>query len=203
MLPAYSLLLGLLALVGFMGIAIGVSHDAAIRAGGLRRTATTSRCPRFHGDVPGLVRRRGVRGDRDRRSGAGGDHVDRDRQYLHAQHLPGVHQSGLHGSSRESQVAKIVSLIIKAGALVFIFFVPLQYALWLQLLGGVWIVQTAPSVIIGLYTRLFHGWALFFGWLAGIFPGTWMVLDNNYAPVYPLHILGRPFRATSRWRRWC
>ena len=44
-------------------------------------------------------------------------------------------------------MAKIVSLVIKAGALVFIFFVPLQYALWLQLLGGVWIIQTVPAVI--------------------------------------------------------
>ena len=47
-------------------------------------------------------------------------------------------------TQQESQVAKIVSLVIKAGALVFIFFVPLQYALWLQLLGGVWIIQTVP-----------------------------------------------------------
>ena len=64
-------------------------------------------------------------------------------------------------------MAKIVSLVIKAGALVFIFFVPLQYALWLQLLGGVWIIQTLPSVVIGLYTRFFHGWALLLGWVAG------------------------------------
>ena len=90
-------------------------------------------------------------------------------------------------------MAKIVSLVIKAGALVFIFFVPLQYALWLQLLGGVWIIQTVPSVIIGLYTRFYHGWALFCGWLAGFCIGTWMVLNNNYAPVYPLNILGTTF----------
>jgi SSS family solute:Na+ symporter len=94
---------------------------------------------------------------------------------------------------QESQMAKIVSLVIKAGALVFIFFVPLQYALWLQLLGGVWIIQTVPSVIIGLYTRFYHGWALFCGWLAGFGVGTWMVLSNNYAPVYPLQILGTTF----------
>ena len=90
-------------------------------------------------------------------------------------------------------MAKIVSLVIKAGALVFIFFVPLQYALWLQLLGGVWIVQTVPSVILGLYTRFFHGWALFFGWVAGFGAGTWMMWSNNFAPVYPLHLLGTTF----------
>jgi SSS family solute:Na+ symporter len=94
---------------------------------------------------------------------------------------------------QESRMAKIVSLVIKAGALVFIFFVPLQYALWLQLLGGVWIIQTVPSVVIGLYTRYYHGWALFFGWAAGFGTGTWMAVTNNYAPVYPLKLLGTTF----------
>ena len=94
---------------------------------------------------------------------------------------------------QESRMAKIVSLVIKAGALVFIFFVPLQYALWLQLLGGVWIIQTVPSVVIGLYTRFYHGWGLFVGWVAGFGTGTWMVLNNNYAPVYPLSFLGVTF----------
>ena len=70
---------------------------------------------------------------------------------------------------------QVVSLVIKAGALVFIFFLPLQYALRLQLLGGVWIIQTLPAVILGLYTRLFHGWALLIGWVCGFGLGTWMV----------------------------
>jgi hypothetical protein len=39
-------------------------------------------------DVPGLVRRRRVRGDRHRRAGPGGDHVDRGGQSVHPQHLP-------------------------------------------------------------------------------------------------------------------
>jgi SSS family solute:Na+ symporter len=95
--------------------------------------------------------------------------------------------------AQESQVAKIVSLVIKAGALVFIFALPLQYALWLQLLGGVWIVQTAPAVVLGLYTRFFNGWALLLGWVAGFGLGSWMVASNNFAPVYPLHIGGVGF----------
>jgi Na+/proline symporter len=36
-------------------------------------------------------------------------------------------------------------------------------ALNLQLLGGIWILQTLPSVILGLYTRWFHRWALLTG----------------------------------------
>ena len=64
---------------------------------------------------------------------------------------------------QESQMAKIVSLIIKFGALVFILGLPLQYAIQLQLLGGVWIIQTLPAVIGGLYTRWFHDRALVLG----------------------------------------
>jgi solute:Na+ symporter, SSS family len=56
----------------------------------------------------------------------------------------------------EAQVAKIVSLIVKVGALAFIIFLPTQYAIDLQLLGGVWMLQTLPAVIIALYTRWFH-----------------------------------------------
>ena len=52
---------------------------------------------------------------------------------------------------QEAQNAKIVSLLVKLGALVFIIFLPLQYAIQLQLLGGIWISQTIPSVIVGLY----------------------------------------------------
>jgi SSS family solute:Na+ symporter len=95
--------------------------------------------------------------------------------------------------AQESQVAKIVSLVIKAGALVFIFALPLQYALWLQLLGGVWIIQTAPAVVLGLYTRFFNGWALLLGWVAGFGLGSWMVASNNFTPVYPLHFAGISF----------
>ena len=50
---------------------------------------------------------------------------------------------------QEAQMAKWVSLIVKVGALVFILFVPTQYAIQLQLLGGIWIIQTLPAVHAG------------------------------------------------------
>src|ERR1700740_2359259 len=53
----------------------------------------------------------------------------------------------------EAQMAKWVSLIVKVGALAFIIFVPTQYAIQMQLLGGIWIIQTLPAVILGAYTR--------------------------------------------------
>ena len=153
MLPAYSMMLGLLALVGFMAVAIGVAAMPEFAAGFKAYSNNFSVPALFMAMFPDLVRGRGIRRHRDRRAGAGGDHVDRDRQHV----TRNVYREFINPActdQQESQMAKIVSLVIKAGALVFIFFVPLQYALWLQLLGGVWIIQTVPSVIIGLYTRM-------------------------------------------------
>lgn len=75
---------------------------------------------------------------------------------------------------QEAKNAKIVSLIVKFGALIFIIFLPLQYAIQLQLLGGIWISQTIPAVIVSLYTAWLNPWALLIGWAVGIVTGTWM-----------------------------
>ncbi|MCL6471177.1 MAG: sodium:solute symporter family protein, partial [Ralstonia sp.] len=73
----------------------------------------------------------------------------------------------------EEKVAKVISLIVKAGALVFILFLPTKFALDLQLLGGVWIVQTFPSVVFGLFniSNRFRAPALLAGWAAGMIGG--------------------------------
>jgi SSS family solute:Na+ symporter len=86
----------------------------------------------------------------------------------------------------ESQIAKWVSLIVKVGALVFILFVPTEYAIQLQLLGGIWIIQTLPSVMLGVYTRWFNDWALLLGWACGIGTGTAMAIAVNLKSAYPL-----------------
>ena len=67
----------------------------------------------------------------------------------------------------EARMAKIVSLGVKLGALVIIVTLPTKYAIELQLLGGVWILQTLPAIVIGLYTRWLHRWALVAGWAVG------------------------------------
>jgi SSS family solute:Na+ symporter len=72
----------------------------------------------------------------------------------------------------EAQVSKIVSLVVKFGALLFVLGLDRQNALNMQLLGGVWILQTIVAVVAGLYTRWFHRWALLAGWAAGMAYGT-------------------------------
>ena len=74
--------------------------------------------------------------------------------------------------AQEAKVSKIVSLITKLGALLFVLTLDKQNALNFQLLGGVWILQTLPSIVFGLFTRWFHRWALLIGWAAGMIYGT-------------------------------
>ncbi len=92
---------------------------------------------------------------------------------------------------QEAQVAKLVSLIVKIGALGFIVFLPQTYAIQLQLLGGVWIIQTLPAVLIGAYTRWFDDWALFVGWVVGIAVGTWMAAMTGFtSSTFQLDLFG-------------
>ena len=91
----------------------------------------------------------------------------------------------------ESQVAKVASLVVKFGALAFILFVPQKYAIQLQLLGGVWMLQTFPAIAIGLYSRWFHRHALSAGWIVGMISGTWMCKTLAFkSTTYALHVGG-------------
>src|SRR5919108_4624251 len=90
----------------------------------------------------------------------------------------------------ESQVAKIVSLLVKVGALAFVLFLPTTFAIDLQLLGGVWILQTLPAVMIALYTRWFHRWGLLAGWVLGMVSGTWIAASQDFAPVWEVPVIG-------------
>jgi SSS family solute:Na+ symporter len=90
----------------------------------------------------------------------------------------------------EAQIAKLASLVVKVGALAFIVGVPLQYAINLQLLGGVWIIQIVPAVVLGLYVRWLNRWALLSGWAVGMLLGTLMAVSQNFASVFPLSING-------------
>jgi solute:Na+ symporter, SSS family len=72
----------------------------------------------------------------------------------------------------ETRMSQWASLVVKFGALVFAVELPHTFSINLQLLGGVWILQIFPMLVGGLYTRWFHRWALLTGWLAGMVYGT-------------------------------
>jgi SSS family solute:Na+ symporter len=87
----------------------------------------------------------------------------------------------------EASLAKLVSLVVKIGALAVILFMPTKFALDLQLLGGVWMIQIFPAVILGLFTRWFSGWSFFTGWLIGMVLGTWLAwAPTAWTPIHKL-----------------
>ena len=74
--------------------------------------------------------------------------------------------------AEEAKVSKLMSLVVKAFALVFVLTLDKQNAINFQLLGGIWILQTFPAIVFSLYTRWFHRYALLAGWAVGMVYGT-------------------------------
>ena len=91
---------------------------------------------------------------------------------------------------QESTVAKVTSLVVKFGALAFVVLLPLEYAINLQLLGGIWVLQVFPAVVFGLYTHWFRGNALLAGWAVGMVLGTALSWLQGMKPIYPLPGIG-------------
>ncbi|MEU3841845.1 monocarboxylate uptake permease MctP [Streptomyces sp. NPDC028635] len=172
-LPLYSLMLGLLALLGFMAIAAGVKVQngqlaipqlfedmfpdwftgiafAAIGIGAL---------------VPAAIM-----------SIAAANLFTRNiyKDFIKPEATP----------KQEAQVSKIVSLLVKVGALVFVLTMDKTVAINFQLLGGIWILQTFPALVGGLFTRWFHRWALLAGWAVGMVYGT-LVAYGVPSPTNP------------------
>jgi len=86
---------------------------------------------------------------------------------------------------QESNMAKIVSLIVKLGALAFIFFIPTKFAIDFQLLGGVVMIQIFPAILFGLYTRRIHGKPLLIGWAIGLLTGIYLAWGpDKWVPTW-------------------
>ncbi|MEV0902239.1 sodium:solute symporter [Actinoplanes sp. NPDC049802] len=78
-------------------------------------------------------------------------------------------------AATEARVSRWVSLIVKFGAAALILAVDPAFSVDLQLIGGVVILQTIPTVFIGLLTRWFHRGALTTGLLTGLAVGIGML----------------------------
>ncbi|MBU6456051.1 MAG: sodium:solute symporter [Bradyrhizobium sp.] len=187
LLPAYSLMLGLLALVGFFAIAAGVSQLPEYAAG-FKQFGNNFAVPALflHSFPSWFV------GIAFAAIGIGAL-VPAAIMSIAAANLytRNIHREFINGAptdKQEAQMAKWVSLIVKFGALAFIVFVPSKFAIYLQLLGGIWIIQTLPAVMLGVYTRWFNEWALLIGWAAGIVAGSAMFVAANLTPTYALAV---------------
>jgi SSS family solute:Na+ symporter len=175
LLPAYTLLLGLIALLGYMAHAANIKVESPNDVVPmLFKTLFSSWFAGFAFSaiaigalVPAAVMSIGAANLFTRNVW---------KIYLH----PEISHAG------EASVAKITSLIVKVGALAFTLFLPVQYALDLQLLGGLWILQTFPALVFGLYTRWFRAGGLFAGWAVGILWGSWTAWGNGLKPLASL-----------------
>ena len=93
----------------------------------------------------------------------------------------------------ETSVAKIVSLLVKVGALACIVFLPTHFAIDLQLLGGVWMLQIFPAIVFGLFFPWFKSQGLLAGWLVGIVLGSTLAFANSIKPVHSISFNGESY----------
>jgi SSS family solute:Na+ symporter len=177
LLPAYSLLLGFLALLGFCAIAAGIVSknpnavvpllfakffpdwfagvaNAAIAIGAL---------------VPAAIMAIGAAN-------------------LFASNI--LREFRPDRTPSETRIAKLLCVCVCAFALVFVLRFPVTLAIDFQLLGGAWMLQIFPAMVVGLYSRWFHPKALLVGWLAGMLAATGMMIAGGFLPNFALPLPG-------------
>ncbi|MEU7478571.1 monocarboxylate uptake permease MctP [Lentzea sp. NPDC042327] len=186
-LPAYSLVLGLLALLGYVAISAGTKPIVNQATG---RPDTNTIVPELFGQnfpswfagiafaaigigalVPAAIM-----------SIAAANLWTRNvyKEYVKKDATP----------AQEAKQAKLASLVVKFGAVAFIVFVDPQFSIDLQLIGGVMILQTLPAVAIALYTRWFHVYGLIAGWVAGMGYGMWLLYNIGNPAIGKAHFAG-------------
>jgi SSS family solute:Na+ symporter len=168
LLPAYSLVLGLVALLGFMALA-SPAVTAGVKAGGGNAQLAVPLLfenifPSWFAGVGYAAIVIGALVPAAIMSIAAANLFTRNiyREFFVRDASP----------AHETRVAQVVSLVVKGGALVFVLALSKSFSINLQLLGGIWILQTFPSIVAGLYTRWFHRWALLAGWATAMVYGT-------------------------------
>ncbi|RPF36137.1 monocarboxylate uptake permease MctP [Streptomyces sp. TLI_185] len=160
-LPLYSLMLGLLALLGFMAIAAGIKvTNGQLAIPQLFETMF----PSWFAGVAFAAIGIGALVPAAIMSIAAANLFTRNiyKDFIKPDATP----------EQETKVSKLVSLLVKVGALVFVLTMDKTVAINFQLLGGIWILQTFPALVGGLFTRWFHRWALLAGWAVGMVYGT-------------------------------
>ena len=171
-LPAYSLLLGLLALLGYVAIAAGAKP---ITNGATGRADTNTIIPVLFDNQFGSV----FAGIAFAAIGIGAL-VPAAIMSIAAANLwtRNIYKEYLKRDAtpqQEARQAKLASLVVKFGAVLFVLLIDPQFSIDLQLIGGVIILQTLPAVAIALYTRWLHRWALVAGWVVGLGYGLYLL----------------------------
>jgi SSS family solute:Na+ symporter len=164
-LPAYSLVLGLLALLGYVAITAGVkplTNAATGKADGntIVPVLFDSQFSSWFAGIAFAAIGIGALVPAAIMSIAAANLWTRNiyKEYIRKNATP----------QEEAKQAKLASLVVKLGAVAVIILIDPQFSIDLQLIGGVLILQTLPAVALALYTRWFHRWGLIAGWIVGI-----------------------------------
>jgi SSS family solute:Na+ symporter len=189
-LPAYSFLLGLIALLGYMAISAGVKPLPGSKAGSVDTNTVVpllfdQKFPSWFAGIAFAAIGIGALVPAAIMSIAAANLFTRNiyKEYFN--------RDATH--AQEASVSKIASLAVKLGAVAFIVFLDPQFSIDLQLIGGVIILQTGPAVALGLYTRWLHRGALIAGWAAGMALALWMLWDIPNAATKRAHFGGSAF----------
>ncbi|MDG4759738.1 sodium:solute symporter [Micromonospora sp. WMMD710] len=189
-LPAYTLLLGLIALLGYMAIAAGVKPLPGAKEGTVDSNTVVPLLfdhtfPDWFAGVAYAAIGIGALVPAAIMSIAAANLFTRNiyKEYLKKD----------ASAAQEAKVSKVASLVVKVGAVACIVFLDPQFSIDLQLIGGVIILQTLPAVALGLYTRWFHRGALIAGWVAGMGLGVWMLYQIPNAATKRAHFGGSAF----------
>ncbi|HEY0754693.1 MAG TPA: sodium:solute symporter family protein [Ktedonobacteraceae bacterium] len=172
LLPAYTILLGMIALLGYVAIAAGIEPSSAYQTNSTLPALFAKMFPSWFAGFAFAALTIGALAPAAIMSIAASNLFTRNiyREYFH----PNCTER------EEAKMARTVSLLVKLGALAFILFFPTSLAINLQLLSNTWIIQTLPVFFLGLYTSWFHRRALLIGMLTGLGLGTWMILSQNF-----------------------
>src|SRR6185503_16670554 len=175
-LPAYSFLLGLLALLGWVAIAAGtkpIGLDGKVNSQLVIPQLFEDMFPSWFAGVAFAAIAIGALVPAAIMSIAAANTFTRNIYKAWIKPDATVQQ--------EAKVSKLTSLVVKAFALIFVLTLDKSNAINFQLLGGIWILQTFPALVFYLYTRWFHRWALLAGWAVGMVYGTIAAYNQSSA----------------------
>lgn len=192
-LHAFNLLLAFLALLGFMAIAAGVASDPAF-ANGFKLFGSSFAVPAlymkvlpdwfvgwsFAGIAVGCLVPAAIMAI------GSANIIVRDIWTMFAP---------WKDEAVETKWAQRFSVIMVVFGLLFVIAIPMKDIVNFQLLGGIWISQTAPAVFLSLYTPLrrnLNALGTLCGWFVGIATGTGMVASISFSSsIFNLPFFGQ------------
>lgn len=179
LLPIYSLLLGLLALLGYCAIAAGIDLPQSAASNVVPLLFTRFFPEWFAGVADAAV--------------VIGALVPAAIMCIGAANLFASNVFAEFSSQRpagETRTAKLLTLGMCAAALAVIFFVRVPYVIEFQLLGGALMLQIFPAFVVGLWTRALHPTALLAGWVCGLVASCAMAYATGFNSNFTLHAFG-------------